>query len=494
MRIRHRVIVGARVCAILLTAGAVTATARSYGGEMPEVKRTRFLVLDSRVIDTASGARLTLGEVKKHPANPLFGEDKPWEKRFDNLYGNVMFDKEDRLYKCWYSPFIVDHSAKGMSLEERRKRYRPPRGREMGVCYATSKDGIEWTKPLMTIREWDGAPTNIVERGPHGAGVFKDLREKDPNRRYKMFFKERGMCVAFSRDGVHWSEPARCRGLNVAGDTHNNVLWAPTLGTYVGITREWERRPRQRLVVRTTTRDFREWTEPKVVLKGLEPRLQTYAMPVFYHGGVYIGLIALHDQKSDRVWTELAWSPDTVEWNRVCPGTPLIPNSDEKLAYDYGCIYPCAYPVFLDDEIRLYYGGSDWLHYGWRNGSLCLATLRPDGFAGYEQTSAERPATVTTVPMSWPGGQAYLSADVREGGSVGVALLDSDNKTLAESKPVRRTVTDAEIDWQGQSRMRDLAGKPVRLRFELRNAKLYSYSFSRPVTVLGARTGAAEEG
>ncbi len=490
---------------------------------MPKVKRTRFLVLDSRVIEAASGAKLTLGKVEKDPHNPLFGEDKPWEKRFDNLYGNVIYDQEDRLYKCWYSPFIVDHSAKGMSLEERGKRYRPPRGREMAVCYATSKDGIKWTKPLMSIREWDGAPTNIVERGPHGAGVFKDLREKDPNRRYKMLFTERGMRVAFSRDGVRWSEPVRCRGLNVAGDTHNNILWAPTLGTYVGITREWERRPRQRLVVRTTTRDFSEWTEPKVVLKGLEPRLQTYAMPVFYHGGVYIGLIALHDQKSDRVWTELAWSPDTVEWHRVCPGTPLIPNSDEKLSYDYGCVYPCAYPVFLDDEIRLYYGGSDWLHYGWRNGFLCLATLRPDGFAGYEPSSAERPAVITTVPLLWPqpskalrsraakrseSGAAskiaavttYLSADVREGGSVRVTLLDAngndnENRKLAESTPVRRTVTDAEIDWQGRARAGSLEGKPVRLRFELRGAKLYSYSFSKPVTVLGApeRANAAAE-
>ena len=51
-----------------------------------------------------------------------------------------------------------------------------------------------------------------------------------------------------------------------------------------------------------------------------------------------------------------------------------------------------ATPVFLKNEIRLYYGGSDWLHTSWRNGFLCLATLRPDGFAGYEQDSKDRPA------------------------------------------------------------------------------------------------------
>ena len=40
----------------------------------------------------------------------------------------------------------------------------------------------------------------------------------------------------------------------------------------------------------------------------------------------------------------------------------------------------------------LYYGGSDGLHTSWRNGFFCLATLRPDGFAGYRATDAAGPA------------------------------------------------------------------------------------------------------
>ena len=69
-----------------------------------EAKPTKYLVLDSRIIDNVQNAKLTLGETKKHPANPLFGEDKLWEPRFDNLYANVIYDEEDKLYKCWYSP------------------------------------------------------------------------------------------------------------------------------------------------------------------------------------------------------------------------------------------------------------------------------------------------------------------------------------------------------------------------------------------------------
>ncbi|MHC5057896.1 MAG: hypothetical protein ACYTKD_24790 [Planctomycetota bacterium] len=457
-------------CAVPCAAGEAEG-----GGAMAGNERTRFLVLDSRVRESAKGAKLTLGKVTKHEANPLFGEDKPWEKRFDNLYGNVIYDEEEKLHKCWYSPFIVDNSAKGMTLEERQKRYRPPRGREMGVCYATSKDGIKWTKPELTVCEWEGARSNILVRGPHGAGVFKDTRETDPARRYKMFFKGRGMQIAFSADGVRWSEPVRCEGVKVPGDTHNNVLWAPTLRKYVAITRTWGKNPRVREVTRTTTTDFAEWTEPKVVLRGTEPSLQTYAMPVFYHAGVYIGLIALHHQRPvDRVWGELAWSPDTIEWHRIGPGTPLIPNSEEKLAYDYGCVYPCAYPVFLEDEIRLYYGASDYLHYGWRNGFLCLATLRPDGFAGYEPEAPDGRAVITTKPLPRPQGRLRISADVDPGGSVRVSIVDDKHHGLAAYRPVTATATDRKLV-PAPGAAAKLEG--ARLRFELKGATLYSFSF-----------------
>ena len=52
--------------------------------------------------------RLEIGAVKKHEANPLMKEDKPWEPRFDNLYPNIVYDPDSKLYRCWYNPFIAD--------------------------------------------------------------------------------------------------------------------------------------------------------------------------------------------------------------------------------------------------------------------------------------------------------------------------------------------------------------------------------------------------
>ena len=60
----------------------------------PVAPRTRFLLLDSRVIEKTANAQLTVGTVRKDPNNPLFGEDKPWEPRFDNPYCSVIYDAE----------------------------------------------------------------------------------------------------------------------------------------------------------------------------------------------------------------------------------------------------------------------------------------------------------------------------------------------------------------------------------------------------------------
>ncbi len=146
-------------------------------GQNKQTTRTKYLLLNNQVIEKVENAKLTVGVVKKHPSNPLFVEDKPWEQRFDNFYGNVIYDDEDELYKCWYSPFIIDNSAKGMSLKEREKNYDTPDEREMAICYATSKDGIHWEKPNLGLTDFGGnKKNNIIWRGK-GQGGTNLLRQ-----------------------------------------------------------------------------------------------------------------------------------------------------------------------------------------------------------------------------------------------------------------------------------------------------------------------------
>ncbi len=456
----------------------------------------RHLVLDSRVIERADDARLRVAEAAKSAANPLFGEDRPWEMRFDNLYPNVLWDAEEGLYKCWYSPFCVDYRSGGMTLEQRQgTRYSGPPEREMALCYATSRDGIAWQKPELGLVDYRGSrANNIVLRGPHGAGVVKDAREADPARRYKMFtsLSEQELAVAFSADGIRWGRFHPCPAVNPyqVDGTHYHALWVKERGEYVGFTRLRDPRstgaaavdgirgawpPRQ--VGRTASADFLHWSAATAVLEGTDESLQIYSMPVFRHGSLYLGLPAIHDQHSDRVWTELAWSPDTVTWHRVCPGSPLIANAGLTGSHDWGCAYAAAHPVILGDEIRLYYGASNYQHTNWRDGFLCLATLRPDGFAYYEQARGDRPAIVVTAPLAWSGAALRVTADLSPIGSLDISVFEpAASRPLAHGQ-VTRTATDCAVTWSDPP-AGALAGRPVRLRFTLNGARLYSFGFA----------------
>ena len=472
-------------CVVAMTLTCTAVYQLSASTYQSDSISNRFLLLDSRIIDSVQNAQLVPGTVKKHKSNPLFVEDKAWEKRFDNLYGNVTYDEEEKIFKCWYSPFIVDHSAKGMTQKERdSKRYRPPGGREMGICYATSEDGIKWDKPELGLVDYkESRANNIIWRGPHGVGIFKDHRDSDPARRYKLIMQDpikgpvprsHGVSTSYSTDGIHWSAPRRIKGIGtIAADTHNNVFWDPTSKKYVGITRTWGKMGRE--VTRIESSDFENWENCGVVMRGLEKHFQPYSMPVFRHAGVYLGLVAIHAQRPvDRVWTELAWSPDSMQWHRIAPGKALIPCSDKILDYDYGCVYACAYPVFLDNEIRLYYGGSDYHHFGWRTGNLSLATLRPDGFAGYEQESKDESAIITTTAIPYAGQSIRITADVEKGGSIKVSIIDHEGQDAVAAGTASNTVTDGTLKWN-----KEIDADKICLKFELSNAKLYSFSFAQ---------------
>lgn len=448
-------------------AAAPARAARREGGA--SMKR---LLLDSRVVEHASGVRLVPGKLKKHAGNPLFGEDKPWEPRFDNLYPNVMYDAEDKRFKCWYSPFIRD----GMVAETPRENYDTVRyrvkDRMMGLCYAESDDGVTWRKPLMDVCLFDGQPSNIVAMGPHGTGVFKDLRDPDPARRYKMLYVDDVMTVAFSRDGIHWGDPIPCPEMGAVGDTHNNAFWCSERNCYVGITRLWK--DGQRLVGRSESPDFLKWSKAECVLQGLERHLQTYAMPVFSYGGVYLGMPVVFNTETDRTHAELAWSPDTVTWRLIAPGTPFIGNGEEG-ACDWGCVYPAVAPV-MTGGILIYYGGSNGLHTNWRDGFLCLATLGPDRFAGYEPEEAAAEGTITTTAMD-VGSGVRVTADVAMGGAVEVTVLDPAGAEVAKSRPISETLTDGAVTW-AKGGLPESGRKGMRLKFTLRKAMLYAFGFA----------------
>jgi len=76
------------------------------------------------------------------------------------------------------------------------------------TCYAVSKDGVKWEKPLVgTLKAKNGKPHNAVAH-IHQASVFKDLQEADPARRYKCVgwsSRPAGYNTFVSPDGLNWT-------------------------------------------------------------------------------------------------------------------------------------------------------------------------------------------------------------------------------------------------------------------------------------------------
>ncbi len=478
---------GAVVCANL----AIAQPGRTPPDEK-QVSSHRYLLLDSRIIESTDNAKLTVGAVRKDKNNPLFREDKPWEPRFDNPYCSVIYDEEAKLYKCWYSIFIKsgprgDFPGEGLASDKRAwVKWREGR-RGFGVCYATSKDGIHWEKPELGLIDFNGSKkNNIVIEYTHGVAVMKDLHETDPQKRYKAIHPERNnSAVWFSPDGTRWGKKHNAGPID-HGDTNQAVWWDPDIGKYVLITRHWGGakttgrygRGGHRQKSRSVSSDFLNWSKPEVVIEGLDLRMQIHDMPVVRHAGVYLGMVGLFDIEASRQWCELAWSPDSIQWHRIQPGKPLIPNGPVMGDYDWGCIF-AAKPIVSKDEILIYYGANDGRFMAWRNGYFALARLRPDGFAGYEQIAggSNKTGALTTKAVSVVGNSLCVSADVAPSGYVKVAILDKENKELAEGKLIAKTVTDAEVRWKEGFSLEKLKGNGIRLRFELRDAKLYSFSF-----------------
>ena len=157
---------------------------------------------------------------------------------------------------------------------------------------------------------------------------------------------------------------------------------------------------------------------------------------------------------------------------------PPIPNGASFDDYDWDCIFASA-RLIRKDETLIFYGSNDGWFMGWRNGYFNLAHLRPDGFAGCEQFAggSNKTCAVTTVPVTVIADSICVNADVAPSGYVKVVLTEEGNTDIAESELVTTAVTDAQVQWKKRFSLAGLQGQKIRLKFELRDAKLYSFSF-----------------
>ena len=108
-------------------------------------------------------------------------------------------------------------------------------------------------------------------------------------------------------------------------------------------------------------------------------------------------------------------------------------------------------------------------------------TYRVDGFVSVHASAAG--GQLVTKPLLFAGTKLTINAATAAGGRIRVALEDADGVpldglTLADCQPFRGDAIEHTMTWTGGSNVGSQAGKPVRLRFELQDADLYSLRFT----------------
>ncbi|MAE65334.1 MAG: hypothetical protein CMJ18_13770 [Phycisphaeraceae bacterium] len=463
------------------------------------------LFVDDRIIGELDGVAKALNQPVKHPKNPLMVPDKPWEEQY--TFSSVMYDQEEGFFKMWYGAWLDDY-------------------KKQHICYATSADGITWKKPITT--PWNSKEHhNKVFGGTkefNCAGVFKDPTDPDGERRYKMVYsdypdgtsKTASSSAAYSPDGIHWV-PYEGNPLIPFSDAHCCPFWDARRGRYVTYLRYGP--PNTRMISMTESEDFVHWS-PKITLfrrKKMDQPLETklYQMEVLPYGNHYFGLITTYHGETiepippekvawaDKSDVQLTYSRDGRIWHRVgkrgairesefseerdwetfAREATFIPWGEHGRDWDWGSLYPLQAPVVIGDEIRIYYAGATNRHWAPYHGDkdtksgIGLATLRRDGFVSLD---ARGEGTMTTRTLLFIGDALEINADA-SGGSIRVEALDAEGKVIegfSKADCAEMTTDDvhAIVQWKGTTDCHLIQATPIRLRFHLTRAKLYSFT------------------
>ena len=463
--------------------------------ETVEIGPERQLFVDDHVIDMLEKVARFVHQPAKYEGNPVVAVEKPWEQGL-LVPMSLLCDEDEKLFKYWYAVRTRDSDDRAW-------------------CYALSEDGIRFERPELGLVEFEGSTANnlIALKGPQGA-VMKDFRDEDPQRRYKMtFFVHTGVGVAFSPDGLQWTEYEDNPVLRPAGDGQTAAFWDERYDRYV-----YYGRPNGRHVKRTSalhdasaypsrragraeSADFLHWTDIEEIIAPDErdgKGTDFYYMHVLRYAGCYLGLLTVYHEYTDdpdpdagfnnTLDLQLAFSRDGIKWSRVgerqvfLRGTPG--SWDEKRVYGEKALV-------WDDEIRIYYRGSNMPHGGIteRVGTevdgrqlvgdyLGLARLRLDGFVSLDAGAEE--GVVVTRPLRFEGGSALqVNADAAQG-SLEMEVVTLYGKPIEGfTRDACRTITTDDlrhqVKWDSGKTLAAVE-QPVRLRFSMRQTRLYSFA------------------
>ena len=479
-----------------------------------DVSKNRQMFLDDFVLERAINTSISLH--RPDSKGPVLFADKNFKQKSIQSRSAPQWNSDKNFWEYFYM------SMGDNDVYQVRKYH-----------YAISKDGINWDKPDLGLYVGDGE-TNIVfdpSKNPSVENtdglmhVIRDEIEQDPSRRYKglfgcnIFLKDRK--VGFSPDGLKWEFPDIP---TIPSYDESHLTYDEQSEQFIASVKlhtEWGRS-----VYLSTSKDFMEWSDPKLIFHAdeidnenrikriqfavdhpeylappvIEDRgytAQVYQMAIMPYQGIYIGFPLIFNPAGPSSnnytglnQTELTVSRDLYNWERVANRELFlgIEKWDSK-NFGTGQLMPTSRPIIKDDgEIWFYYNA--FRHRGLpklfsqsfqkfietnQTSAICLATLRPDGFVSLD---AKNQGVVITKPIKInrnasihikvDSTNGYLAAEVLDP----VSMEPLPGYTFENCEKISENSTDKKINWNTTD---TINFETVRLKFILENSSLYSF-------------------
>lgn len=432
--------------------------------------RGPYFVCDSRVTEDRWDTERFVMPPRRDSASPVL-EDYPWEGSGPHMGGTALYDPEDGLFKMWYSVFDRD-------AYDNRKPF------SYNVCYAESKDGLHWVKPVLGVFDYKGSTqNNCIRLGSDKTQNIDVCLNPQPGRYPGKFLaihnQKGGIFVSSSKDGKTFTRcwPER-PAIGYHSDTHNNFVFDETRktwwlycrpGAYAG--------DHKRRVSVTQTKNLAHWPHERTILVPTETENpEFYGMGVFRRGDLFFGLLQVYHRASGRLYCELAWSGDGLHWDQIATH-PAFAEPGAPGAWDAGMVLLAESPVAVKDELWFYYGGFAKNHNAQDNPcAIGLMRAERDRLIGLRPNGA-RPGYLLTRPFD-PRGKR-LTVNARVTGSLRAELRVGNNKpvegwTLSDCDAVQSSGFAQELTWHGKT-LGQCGLKEVQVRFELDQSELYAF-------------------
>ena len=465
-----------------------------------DIGSRRELFVDNYLIDRLERARQQLHHPV--PREVAIVHDAPWE-------GNG----------CMYTTVFRDGDIYRMYYRGAQATYRGGKaqtGHEEVTCYAQSRDGIHWTKPELGICEFNGSKQNNIILTPaeaeatHNFSPFRDMRPGVASaERYKAIGGFSPLALA-SPDGIHWKK-MQDRPVITKGrfDSQNVAFWDQQRGEY----RAYWRDLRNGRDIRTaTSKDFLNWSESVFIdyTPGRISDLYTNQISPYYRAPHI--LLGFPTRYIDPGWQPSTEALPQLEYRRlrsssttregtaltdgmfmssrdgylfqvwpesfIRPGLRLKDNWFYGDNYqNWGLVETSSHIEGAPAELSLYVSEANSQNHPCRHRRY---TLRIDGFVSVQAPLSG--GELVTKPIIFSGNSLVLNFSTSVAGSIQVEIQDAIGEpisgyTLADCDKLYGDSLERVVTWENGPDVDSIAGKPIRLRFVLKDADLFSFQF-----------------